>query len=384
MLQYVAVAIQNDSWNCYKRDDYERNMENIANCVRTAVRYAELDSPVRLVALPEGGMGGWAYWAGGKEHIDAYNRLAPEIPGKETDFLGQLCKEGNFYLIGQMQAKDPEIMENRIFNIAFIIDPNGKIIHKHHKTGFFTLEPMTAPTDIWERFIELYGDDPVELFNAVFPVARTEIGNIGTLICAEGSFPEAARGVALNGAEIIWRANYVEPWKGNNIFEMQNRSHAVFNACYILAPDISNLYGAGGFTGKDETRCSYGNSFMVDYRGNIISRVYGADQSHVSGVIDIDGLREFRTKALWSNWTKDMRIEQYKVIYDAMMAKGGMYTRNLCMDGPPLTTADQKELARYHINKAVELGIYMPPPEWKPYKIRKEVLDRVEKAKKRK
>ena len=87
-----------------------------------------------------------------------------------------------------MVCKDPEFMENKIFNIAFIMSTRkAELIHKHYKTSFYQYEPNVAPSDIWDHYLELYGDDPVKLHEAIWPVAKTEIGNIGTLICAEGS-----------------------------------------------------------------------------------------------------------------------------------------------------------------------------------------------------
>ena len=388
MLQYGAIGIQSDAWTCYKRDDYKRNLDRLAFNIARAVRYAKLDIPVRLVTLAEGALGGWASWAGGKqEHLKAYEELVPEIPGVETDFLGQLCKEGNFYLIGQMQAKDPEFIENRIFNIAFIIDPKGKIIHKHYKTMCVTLEPMTEPIDVWDRYIEKYGDDPIKLSEAIWPVARTEIGNIGTLICAEGSYPEAARGLAFNGAEIIWRSEYLEPWLSNGMFEIQNRSIAVFNTCYVITPHLSEIFGYRGADASAEIsenyKISWGQSRMYDYRGNLISQCLGTGQTYVNGIIDVDGLRDYRVRGLWVNFVKDLRIEEYKIIYDAMMAKGGMYPKNLCMEEPPLTEADREEICRHNVNRAVELGIYTPPPDWKPFVVKKDVLNRIKKARER-
>lgn len=377
VLQYTAVGIQNDVWTCLKRADYQKNLKHLADSIRYAVWNCRLDLPVRLVALSEGGLGGWCL-AGGKEHIKIYREVAPEIPGEETDFLGELCKEMDFYFIGQMVAKDPELMEERVFNIAFIIDPKGEVIHKHYKTAFYQLEPNTAPSDIWDRYIEKYGDDPVKLFEAIYPVARTDIGNIGTLICAEGSFPEAARGLALNGAEIIWRTQYPEPWMGNYMFEIQDRAHAIFNTCYVLAPNIGGLI----YPGAPEHRTSCGKSQIIDYRGNVISQYLGAGESLVSAIINIDGLRDFRVRGLWQNLVKDLRVEEYKVIYDAMMAKGGIYPKNLCMEEPPLAEADQAELVRYQVNRMVEWGVYTPPPGWEPYTIKKEVLERIEKARK--
>lgn len=389
VLQYSAVGIQNDVRACHKRADSKRNLEHIADSVRRAVSRAELDLPVRLVALSEGAISGWAH-PGGEAHIRAYKELAAEIPGEETEFLGALCKEMDIYLIGQMMARDDELMKERIFNVAFIIDSKGQVIHKHRKTASFTRSTMTFPSDIWNVYLEKYGNDPVKLSEALFPVARTEIGNIGTIICSEGTFPEAARGLAFNGAEIIWRAQYAEPWIGNNMFEIENRSHAIFNTCYVLAPSVGDVYGSQ-IDRKDsqpkslplEHRVSYGKSQIIDYRGNIISQTLGSGESWVSAVIDVDGLRDFRVRSLWRNLAKDMRIEEYKVIYDAMMAKGGIFPRNLCLEEPPLTVPDQVERCKYQINRAVELGIYTPPPGWKPHVIKKGVLDRIAKARKK-
>lgn len=390
VLQYAAVGIQSDVRTCHKRSDYRRNLEYVSDSIRRAMSRAELDLPVRLVALSEGSLGGWAH-PGAEAHIKACRELAPEIPGEETEFLGALCKEMNFYLIGQMQARDEELIKDRIFNIAFIIDPQGKIIHKHHKTACFPRETMTLPSDVWDIYLKKYGDDPVKLSEALFPVARTEIGNIGTLICAEGSYPEAARGLALNGAEIIWRAQYAEPWIGNHMFEIQNRAHAIFNTCYVLAPSVADVYGSlidrRNLPPKElppEHRVSYGRSQIIDYRGNIISETLGTGESWVSAIINIDGLRDFRVRGLWQNLVKDMRVEEYKPIYDAIMSKGGLYPCNLCMDEPPFTVPDQAEFCHYTVNRAVELGIYTPPPGWKPYTVKKELVERVKKASKRK
>ncbi|MFC2069468.1 nitrilase-related carbon-nitrogen hydrolase, partial [Chloroflexota bacterium] len=299
VLQYTAVGIQSDVWNCQTRADYKKNIKYLVDDIKRTVWMCRLDLPVRLVTLSEGSLGGW-FHAGGKEHIRAYRELAPEIPGEETDFLSGLCKELDIYLIGQMQAKDPELMEERVFNIAFIINPKGEIIHKHYKTSFFPLEACTAPSDIWDIYLEKYGDDPEKLFKAIYPVAHTDIGNIGTLICAEGSYPEAARGLALNGAEIIWRAQYVEPWIGNDMFEIQNRSHALFNTCYVMAPVIGDLYNF--IPGAPEHRRSCGKSQIIDYRGNIISQYLGSGASYVSAIINIDGLRDFRVRGQWLNF----------------------------------------------------------------------------------
>ena len=356
-------------------DDYWKDLERLQTSIAYSVWNCSLDLPVQLVSISEGGIGGWCL-GGGEEHLRIYNEVVPEIPGKETEFLGEICKQFNIFLIAQMVAKVPELMPDRIFNVAFIIDPRGELIHTHIKTSFYQKETNTAPSDIWDIYLEKYGDDPEKLHNALYPVAKTEIGNIGTLICAEGSYPEAARGLAMNGAEIIYRSQYPEPWMGNNMNQIQNQSHAIFNTCYVLAPNIGGIYMPGG----EDFKFSNGKSQIIDYRGQIISEYLSGGEALVSAIINIDGLRDFRLRGQWQNLAKDMRVEEYKVIYDAMMAKGGIYPKNLCMDEPPFTEEDQVELVKHQVNKMVKLGIYTTPKNWEPYKIKESVAERIKKT----
>ena len=100
----------------------------------------------------------------------------------------------------------------------------------------------------------------------------------------------------------------MEPWIGNSMFEIQNRAHAIFNTCYVIAPNIADLYGKYGTPA--EFRSSFGKSQIIDYRGNIVSQYLGTGESYVSAVINIDGLRDFRIRALWQNLVKELRIEE--------------------------------------------------------------------------
>jgi beta-ureidopropionase len=180
----------------------------------------------------------------------------------------------------------------------------------------------------------------------------------------------------MNGAEIIWRTQYPEPSMGNGMAEMQNRSHAVFNTCYVLSPNI----GAISLPGDPDHVISCGKSQIFDYRGNVMSEYLGGGETSVSAVLDIEGLRDFRLRAQWQNLVKDIRAEEYKVIYDAMIARGGVYPKNLCMDDPPFDETDQKELVKHQVNKMVEWGVYTPTKDWKPYKISETVNLRLKKA----
>jgi hypothetical protein len=165
---------------------------------------------------------------------------------------------------------------------------------------------------------------------------------------------------------------------GNNMNQIQNQSHAIFNTCYVLAPNIGGIYMPGG----DEFKFSNGKSQIIDYRGQIISEYTSGGEALVSAIVNIDGLRDFRLRGQWQNLAKDMRVEEYKVIYDAMMAKGGIYPKNLCLDEPPFTEEDQLELVKHQVNKMVKFGIYTAPKNWEPYDVKEEVMQRIEKTEK--
>jgi hypothetical protein len=160
---------------------------------------------------------------------------------------------------------------------------------------------------------------------------------------------------------------------GNSMAEIQNRAHAIFNTCYVLSPNI----GAISLPGDPGHLLSCGRSQIIDYRGTVISEYLGGGETLVSAILNIDGLRDFRVRGQWQNLAKDMRVEEYQVIYDAMMARGGIYPKNLCIDQPPLDDAGQIELGRNQINKMVEWGVYTPPPGWEPYAISPELTERL-------
>ena len=89
---------------------------------------------------------------------------------------------------------------------TFVIDPEGKIVHRYRKHRVFVAEGATTPYDVYDEWLKKVGGD----INAFFPVADTAIGRIGTLLAFDGKFPEAGRALALNGAEIIYRGGEVE------------------------------------------------------------------------------------------------------------------------------------------------------------------------------
>ncbi len=183
----------------------------------------------------------------------------------------------------------------------------------------------------------------------------TEIGRIGCLICMEGSFPETARGLAMNGAELVYRPSYPEPYVGNGLWAVQNRARALDNTMYMVCPNPA----AYAPTGESAFPLDMfgGESMVVDYQGRVIgTHKSGAGASYAGAIINIEALRQYRERTLWGNWLKDLRTEQYRLIYDRPL-----YEKNRCIDRPPLKHAENDEVVRAAVERMFELGIYKRP-----------------------
>jgi predicted amidohydrolase len=142
---------------------------------------------------------------------------------------------------------------------------------------------------VWDRWIELYGRE----LEAFYPVAETEIGRIGIMMANEASYPENARGLAMNGCEIAYRGPYPAPGVMSGMFSVQNRARALDNNMYVVGMNLGTYYLDKDSTTPIDTFS--GGSQIVDYRGQVVTEVpYGAGSTWIAGTIDIEALRNFR------------------------------------------------------------------------------------------
>ena len=107
--------------------------------------------------------------------------------------------------------------------------------------------------------------------DAFWPVADTEIGRLGIMMANEGSYPENARALAMNGAEVVYRGSYPHPATGNELFEIQSRARALDNNMYISRAQPGNVLLS--IADSDLPIDTFGGrSFIIDYRGQIVGR----------------------------------------------------------------------------------------------------------------
>ena len=123
--QYMALALQPVMIGAKEPADFTRNLDHIAELALAAKNVTEIELPVRLYAIPEAHLQGFTDEIFDWDHVEYAERLAIDIPGKETDYLGELARGLDAFIIGQAKARHPKIPD-RFFNCAFVVDRQGK------------------------------------------------------------------------------------------------------------------------------------------------------------------------------------------------------------------------------------------------------------------
>ncbi|MFM7162217.1 MAG: PVC-type heme-binding CxxCH protein, partial [Planctomycetaceae bacterium] len=112
----------------------------------------------------------------------SYADAAESIPGPSTDYFGQLARQHHVHLVVGLLERD----QTAVYNVAVLMDDQGKLVGKYRKV-------CLPRTEVEQGIVA--GDS--------FPVFETRLGKIGMMVCYDGFYPEVARELAINGAEII-------------------------------------------------------------------------------------------------------------------------------------------------------------------------------------
>ena len=353
---YMAVGLSTVIRGISERRHIRHNLENIEEAIHASVSMINVSMPVRLIALAEGALTGFTDEIFDLPHVMAARELFIDIPGEETEFLGRLAKLYNLYIVVQCKSRWPEIMKDRFFNSLFVIGPSGEVVHRAAKNHIWCRERSCVPHDVYDRWVELFGDG----IEAFYPVLRTpDIGNIGTICCSDGEYPEAVRALAFNGAEVVYRPSEATPmttagYPGGGTWLIQNQGHAEFNSVYMLCPNAGPVYL--GATSKHPVDIAGGSAHIVDYRGQVVSYSASTNNTIVAATVDIEALRQFRAMSLNNNWLKDLRVELFRRMYEKPI-----HPKNLWLKDEPKSHAEVDEIYRANIQRLQERGTWTKP-----------------------
>nr|WP_320160285.1 agmatine deiminase family protein [uncultured Methanoregula sp.] len=297
--------------------DMEKNRKKAQEQVEAAVT-----AGARIICLPE--LYRSRYFP---QHIGTdISGIAETIPGESTDIFASIAKRHGVVIIVPVLEKTPE---GRVYNAAVVIDADGNFKTPYHK--------VHIPQD--PGFFEKEYFYPGE----VYQVYSTQYGRIAVLICFDQWFPEAARCVALEGADIIFYPTAIGhpggdiPAEGNwqEAWELIQRSHAIANSVHVAAV---NRVGREG-----ETRF-FGGSFVCDAFGKVIAKADDTEETLLA-TIDLS-----MNKAVSDSWgfLRNRRPETYGRIGTYFPGESGIF--------PALREGDTPNNRGFHM-----------PAEWEPH-----------------
>lgn len=192
--------------------------------------------------------------------------------GPTTELMQKLAQELKMVLVVPMYEQDGVGV---YYNTAAVIDSDGTYKGKYRKTHIPQLPGF------WEKYYFRPG-------NLGYPVFDTAVGKIGVYICHDRHFPEGARVLGLNGAEIVFIPSATSRGLSQHLWRIEQTSHAIFNTYYV---GTINRVGIEEY-GDDDF---YGESYFCDPRGQFIGELASAhDEELIVRDLDLDVIQEVR------------------------------------------------------------------------------------------
>ncbi|CAN5879149.1 carbon-nitrogen hydrolase family protein [soil metagenome] len=251
----VAAAIQMSS-----TPDKEENKATAETLIRDAV-----SSGAELVALPE-------LWScHGLEKV--YKENAESVPGRTTEFLGELARVLGVYVLGGSILEDAD--SEKMYNTSTFFTPDGELSAVYRKIHLFDVK---APD---REYLESKTIAPgVEI-----ATAKAGSATLGLSVCYDVRFPELYRLLTLRGAEVLAVPAAFTLQTGKDHWELLLRARAVENQAFVVAP--------AQWGQKADGRWTYGRSMIVDPWGTILAQCPDRD-GYALASLDLDYLERFR------------------------------------------------------------------------------------------
>jgi N-carbamoylputrescine amidase len=224
------------------------------------------------------------------EQNSRWYKLAEKVPdGPTTKLMCRLAKKYKMVIVVPIYEEE---ISGEYYNTAVIIDADGKYSGRYRKNHL----PHCHP-GFWEKYYFRPG-------NLGYPVFRTKYASIGVLLCYDRHFPEGARILAINSAEIVFNPNATVSGLSEHIWKLVMPAYA---AIYQYFVGVINRVGREYW----KTGEFYGTSYFADPRGQIIAQASRTKDEILVADLDLGLIREIR-----DNWQfyRDRRPETYTEI----------------------------------------------------------------------
>ena len=232
------------------------------------------------------------------EDVDLFD-LAEPIPGPSTTFYCELAKKLGVVIVASLfEKRAPGLYHNT----AVVIESNGEIVGKYRK--------MHIPDDpaYYEKFYFTPGD-------LGFHPIQTSVGKLGVLVCWDQWYPEAARLMAMQGAEMLIYPTAIgyadndtpeEQQRQRMAWQTVMRGHAVANGLPVIA--VNRVGFEPDPSGQTPGIQFWGTSFVAGPQGEIVYEASTDDEESIVVEIDMDRSEQVRR---WWPFLRDRRIDAY-------------------------------------------------------------------------
>ncbi|WP_461454275.1 nitrilase-related carbon-nitrogen hydrolase [Parasphingorhabdus sp.] len=303
---YAAVAMQLAARSIERTPDKasaRAQMLAMIGEIETKIRSATIfiqqygGSPVKLAVLPEYLL---TSYPGRISIPDFADKAALEVDGPEYEALGAMAQRLKMFIAGnayEVDANFPGIY----FQSSFVVAPSGDVVLRYRR-----LNSMFAPTphDVWTKYLDIYGLD------GVFPVARTEIGNLAAIASEEILYPEIARAHALRGAEVFVHSSSEIGSPLDTPKDIGKRARAQENMAYVVSANTAGIENT-----TLPLASADGNSMVVDYKGRVMAESNSGETFTAFADIDLGALRAARRKPAMTNFLARQRLELFAATY---------------------------------------------------------------------
>ena len=224
------------------------------------------------------------YFCPGQDN--AWYASAETIPGPTTEQMQEYAKKYNMVIIVPIYEKE---QAGVLYNTAAVIDADGTFLGKYRKNHI----PHTS--GFWEKYFFKPG-------NLGYPVFETKYAKVGVYICYDRHFPDGARCLGLNGAEIVYNPSATVAGLSEYLWKLEQPAHAAANGYFmgcINRVGTEKPWNLGEF---------YGTSYFVNPRGQIIAEASRDNDELLVAEFDLDMIDEVRST--W-HFFRDRRPETY-------------------------------------------------------------------------
>lgn len=253
--------------------------------------------PIKLVVLPEYWMTGFPM---GETRESWQAKAAISIGGAEETALAALAQKHGLFLCSNHYENDAHFPE-LYFQANVIYGANGQTVLRYRRM-ISLYSP--SPFDVWDAYLDAYGPD------AVFPIARTEIGILGTIASEEILYPEIARATAFKGAEILLHPTSEVGAPGLTPKHIGKMARASENMAYLVSANSAGIFGAPVAANSTD-----GMSAIFGWKGEILAEAGWGETIVANAVLDIEGLRAARRRGGMTNYLSRLPMEALKGVY---------------------------------------------------------------------